>query len=73
MSRNSFYTFTVANFMINILFSLFRRKVKQAKEKQLREREQIKRQLEYEKLTVEKKTEIRKKIQEFRKVCRIHH
>ena len=46
----------------------YRRKVKQAKEQQLHERERIKRQTEYDKLTIEKKTEIRKKIQEFRKV-----
>lgn len=45
-----------------------RKRLKETKEKVLADREHIKRQKEYDKLSIEKKTELKKKLNDFRQV-----
>lgn len=45
-----------------------RKRLKETKEKVLADREHIKRQKEYDKLSIEKRTELKKKLNDFRQV-----
>jgi hypothetical protein len=49
-------------------FLAVRNKLKKFKQDESARKEQIRRQKAYDKLTIEKKTEVRKKINDFRKV-----